>query len=99
MLPRATAIDDKKGQEVGAFRPHFYNAWMAFTRKRAEGSLQIGLNRHPLQVLTVWLKQSLTGLWFLKQTSILWPGLETIFKMHPNRFVFDDCWWFVGWGT
>ena len=39
MLPRATTIDDKKGQEVGPFRPHFYNAWMASTRKRAEGSL------------------------------------------------------------
>ena len=64
----------KKGQEVEPFRPHFYNAWVAFTRKRAEGSLQIGLNRHPLQVLTVWLKQSLTGLWFQTDfDSVAWP--------------------------
>ena len=39
MLPRATAIDDKKNQEVRPFRSHCCNAWMAFTRKRAEGSL------------------------------------------------------------
>ena len=29
----------KKGQEVEPFRPHFYNAWVAFTRKRAVGFL------------------------------------------------------------
>ena len=39
MLPRATAIDDKKNQEVRPFRSHCCNAWMAFTRKRADGSL------------------------------------------------------------
>ena len=29
---------------------------------------------------------------YLQQISILWPGLETIVKMHPKRFVFDNCW-------
>ena len=37
MLPRAKAIDDKKGQEVGAFMPHFYNAWMAIHERIHQG--------------------------------------------------------------
>ena len=37
MLPRATAIDDKKNQEVGPFRPHFYNAWMAIHERIQQG--------------------------------------------------------------
>ena len=37
MLPRAKAIDDKKGQEVGPFMPHFYNAWMAIHDRIYQG--------------------------------------------------------------
>ena len=77
----------KKGQEGEPFRPHFYNAWVAFTRKRAEGSLQIGLNRHPLQVLTVWLKQPLTGLRFKTDfDSVAWPRNHRQNASKTDRF-------------
>ena len=37
MLPRAKAIDDKKGQEVEPFMPHFYNAWMTIHERIYQG--------------------------------------------------------------
>ena len=59
MLPRATAIDDKKGQEVGPFMPHFYNAWMAIHDRIYQG---VDLLLQALQAASVFRGRDPFGL-------------------------------------